>query len=358
MPRVVSERTLTTRELNRAVLARQHLLERIDRPLTAVIDDMAGIQTQYAPSAYIGLWSRISNFERASLTSAKESREVITGTLMRSTIHTVTRPDYWPTVAAIRNSRQQWLKRVTASEYSELDLHRAADALRDVFRNGPMPAREVTTAMVARGFPRQAVGWAGLWVDIVRIPPSSTWERRANDLYELADRWLPRESVPGGVPSEHDAVQLLLTRYLGGFGPARVNDFANWAGIALPLAKRAAARLDLRHFRDEDGRDLVDIPDAPLPSGDAPAPVRFLPVWDATLLVHCRRTLILREVHRPLVFNTRTPHSVNTFLVDGHVAGTWRYESGKVATLPFDLLPRDVQHDVDAEAERLAAFMS
>ena len=136
----------------------------------------------------------------------------------------------------------------------------------------------------------------------------------------------------GGIPDELDGVRLLLRRYLAGFGPARLNDFANWAGIPLPLAKSASNSFDLRRFRDEQGRVLVDLPDAPLPADDVPAPVRFLPVWDPTLLVHCRRALILPEEHRPRIFNTRTPHSINCFLVDGQVAGSWRYNSGRVIT--------------------------
>ena len=118
----------------------------------------------------------------------------------------------------------------------------------------------------------------------------------------------------------------------------------------------ALERLSLRRFLDEQGKELVDLPRAPLPDPDTPAPVRFLPVWDATLLVHARRTQILPEEYRPRVFNVRTPNSVNTFLVDGQVAGTWRYEKGRVNLKPFGRLPKAVRKELDEEAERLAAF--
>ena len=114
----------------------------------------------------------------------------------------------------------------------------------------------------------------------------------------------------------------------------------------------------MRRFRDEQGKELVDLPRLPLPDADTPAPVRFLPVWDATLLVHARRTQILPERYRPLIFNTKTPHSVNAFLVDGQVAGTWRYEKGTVKIAPFGRLPKGVRAELDDEAERLAEFHS
>lgn len=350
--------TLSERRLNRAVLARQHLLARAEKPMNEVIEDIAGLQTQYAPSGYIALWSRVAGFQRADLTRAMEQREVLHGTLMRVTIHSVTARDYWPTVYGIRRSRQEWVMRVTAQQRGDLDPERVAEDLREVMADGPMRARDVTSAMVERGYPPQAVGWASLWVDLVRIPPSGTWERRANDLYELAERWLPPDASHPATTEEIHGVRLLIRRYLGGLGPARVADFANWAGIPPKLAKAGVAGMELRRFKDEQGRELIDLPDAPLPPEDTPAPVRFLPVWDPTLLVHCRRTQILPERFRSRVFHVRTPQSVNTFLVDGQVAGTWRYDLGAVVTDSFTDLPAQSRREIAAEAERLTDFYS
>src|SRR5205814_1037106 len=144
--------------------------------------------------------------------------------------------------------------------------------------------------------------------------------RRA-DLFASAEDRIGPPSKDAG-----DPLELLVRRYLGGFGPAPVADIASWAGMTPRAVAPALERIKLRRFRDERGGELVDLPRAPLPGGAAEAPVRFLPVWDAALLVHARRTGILAEEHRPKVFNSRTPQSVNTFLVDGRVAGTWRHD--------------------------------
>jgi hypothetical protein len=152
-----------------------------------------------------------------------------------------------------------------------------------------------------------------------------------------------------------------VRRYLGGFGPAARADLASWAGVNVGDLAPAFERLALRRFRDEAGRELLDLPRAPLPPAEAPAPVRFLPTWDATLLVHARRTQILPEEYRPAIFATKTPHSFPTFLVDGSVAGKWRVERTKrVAELrlePFARLPAATRDEAVAEGERLLRFV-
>jgi hypothetical protein len=161
---------------------------------------------------------------------------------------------------------------------------------------------------------------------------------------------------PGALERRTAGLDHLVRRYLAGFGPASSRDVADWAGLPVKDVARALERLTLRRFRGEAGAELLDLPRAPLPPPDTPAPVRFLPTWDATLLVHARRTGILAEEYRPLVFNTKTPHSVPTFLVDGAVAGTWRFEDGEVRLEPFGRLDRSTQRELREEADRLAAF--
>ena len=197
------------------------------------------------------------------------------------------------------------------------------------------------------------MGRAGVFVDLVRVPPSGTWERRRADLYALAEDWVGPEDA-----TEDEGIEHLVRRYLQGFGPARPTEIANWASLDVSTTKRALERLDLRRFQDEQGKELVDLPRLPLPDADTPAPARFLPVWDATLLVHCRRTQILPERYRSRVFNVRTPNSVNTFLVDGQVAGTWRYEKGRVKLKPFGRLTKAARAELNDEADRLADFHS
>jgi hypothetical protein len=347
----MAEPVLTTRDLNRALLARQLLLERSPMPLTRALERVRGLQTQYAPSAYIGLWSRLRDFRRGALTRSLEQRRAVQGTLMRSTIHTVSAADFPLFAAGIKKGRQEWWLRIQGAAGKQVDMEGAVALLREQLAGGPRRATELREFLGGRGYP--AFVWSGLpaWLDLVRVPPSGTWEQRRADLYALGEVWLRPKKV-----AEDAGLTHLVRRYLGGFGPATLADIADWAGVAKPALIPIVAKLALRQFRDERGRELLDLPAAPLPDADTPAPVRFLPTWDATLLVHARRTQILPEPYRPLVFHTRTPHSVPTFLVDGAVAGKWRYENGRVQLEPFDSLPRKVRGELEEEAGRLAAF--
>jgi uncharacterized protein YcaQ len=329
----MTEPVLTARHLNRALLARQMLLERSPPGITEVIERMGGIQMQYAPAGYIGLWSRMRDFTRSMLTEALEERRAIQGTMMRATIHTVSAADYWPMMAGIGRVNREWYSRVQ-SEMRSMDMEAVSAAVRQELGDGPLRMVELTKRIEARGFPPRSAGWAGLWVELVRVPPSGTWERRRADLYGLADQWLPQVEV-----AEDDGIELLIRRYLGAFGPAPLKDVAGWMGFKVGQLKHVAERMELRHLRDDGGRPLFDIRDAPLPDPDTPAPVRFIAVWDAMLLVHARRAKVLPEEFRPRIFNTKAPHSFNTILVDGQVAGTWRFEDGEVRLTPSGCSP-------------------
>lgn len=347
----MAERVLTTRELNRALLARQLLLGRSDLPLVRAVERIGGIQAQYSPSAYIGLWSRLSDFDRDALTKAMERRRLIQATLMRATIHIVSAGDYARFLEGIRTVRREWWSRVGRRQAESIDMEKVARLLRRALADGPRRQRELVELLQAEGFPRMAWSGAGMWLDMVRVPPSGTWEQRRADLYGLADGWVQHRSATEAEGRVH-----LLRRYLGAFGPAPLTDAANWAGLPVAALRPAAATLRLRRFRDEAGGELLDLPRAPLPDPDTPAPVRFIPTWDAILLAHARRTQVLPEAYRPRVFDTKTPHSVPTFLVDGAVAGTWRCEKGRIRLEPFGRLPGDTRRELVEEAERLTAF--
>jgi len=335
----VAERTLTQRELNRALLARQLLLQRARLSIPRALERLGGIQDQYAPNAYIRLWSCLDGFERGDLTRALERRSAIQATLMRGTIHVVSRRDYWPLAVATRGPQREWLLRTWRLTDSELE--RQADKLRRLLANGPRRADELT-AVTRTWDPK---------LSLVRLPPSGTWERRRANLIDLAERWVGPEDVDEDVARER-----LVRRYLGAFGPASRDDIAQWAGTKPRDLGAALERLRLRRFRDEAGGELLDLPRAPLPPADTPAPVRFLPTWDAVLLVHVRRAGVLPEEYRQRIFPTTMPQSIGTFLVDGAVAGTWRYDAGRVRWESFAKLDRSSAREVGAEAERLAAF--
>ena len=349
-----AQRVLTQRDLNRALLARQMLLERADLDIPTALQRMGGLQAQYAPAMYIGLWSRLARLRRDDVTEALQRRTAVQGTLLRVTIHLVAASDYWPFALAVRGPRREWFLRLNRGGPGDDELTASAARVRQAIANGPMRRTDIETMLGDR----RLLG-SGLWLDLVRVPPSGTWERRRADLYAAAEDWL---GPPPPDLTEEAGVELLVRRYLGGFGPATRAELADWAGLPVATIAPVLARMTLRRFRAEDGAELIDLPGAPLPDPQTPAPVRFLPVWDATLLVHARRSAILPEPYRPRIFSTKTPHSVNTLLVDGSVAGTWRHvpaksiDAGHIEVDEFEPLPASVRREVRAEADRLADF--
>jgi len=336
---------LSQRALNRALLARQLLLERADVALPEALARIGGIQAHYAPAMYVGAWSRVAGLERESLTRALEDRSAIQATLMRSTIHLVAPGDYWPFALAVREARRKsWLRSV--KDATAPKMAGAARTIRAALADGPL-----TRAQIEELVGKDRARGVGLWVDMVRVPPSGTWERRRADLYALAEDWL----APGRTTAA-EAVDHLVRSYLRGFGPASKHDVASYTGFRVGELAPVFKRLKLDRHESEDGSELLDVPGSPLPDPGTPAPVRFLPVWDATLLVHARRTGLLPEALRPEVFSVKKPHGTPTFLVDGAVAGAWRYEDGRVAIEPWTKLDRATRSALDEEAARLAAF--
>jgi hypothetical protein len=344
----VAERMLTQQELNRALLARQLLLERVRQPLPKVIGRMGYIQNQWAHQGYIRLWSSVEGFDRDALTRALGRRTVIQGTLMRETIHLVPRRDYALLAAAIRRSGQEWWRRVNKVT---VDMKPFARRAHEFFRGTTRTRAEVETFLRENGFPKQSIWGFGHWVNLIRVPPSGTWEQRRAHTFALAEEWVgPLDAT------EDEGIEHLVRRYLAAFGPASRNDIAKWSGIPVTRLKPYLERMDLRRFLDEKRNELLDLPRAPLPDPETPAPVRFLPTFDAMLLVHARRTGILPEEHRERIFDVHVPQGIATFLVDGRVAGIWRYENGRIKIDAFGRIPRETRRELDEEAERLAAF--
>jgi hypothetical protein len=340
---VVGTRVLSQRALNRALLARQLLLERAPMSIEEAVEQVGGLQTQYAPSGYVGLWTRLRGFERNALTDALDDRRVIQATLMRVTIHMVSAREFWRFALGVRQARRRWALRLPGAD--EEQLLAAAERLRLALASGPKTVRELDG--LAAGF----VGNTSLWVDIVRVPPSGTWERRRADRLALAEDWVGPSDT-----DEEEALAHLVRSYLRAFGPARLREVAQWAGISVTEAKRGAAGLTLVRHRDEAGAELVDLPDAPLPDPDTPAPVRFLPHWDANLLVHARRTGVLPEEYRPRVFQIRNPFSVGTVLVDGRVVAGWSVRDGAVVVETYEELHGPDRDAVEEERAALEAF--
>jgi hypothetical protein len=335
---------LTQRALNRALLDRQLLLTRSQASIVDAVEQMGGIQAQYAPSSYVALWTRVAGFHRDDLTRALEDRSLIQGSLMRTTIHVVSRREYWRYVMGIKRSRQQWATRVQGLP-PERGLPEGARRISELLREGPKTVKELGDD--ARGF----LGSLGFYIDLVRVPPSGTWEHRRADRLALAEAWVgPNDAT------EERGLEHLVRSYLRAFGPAPLSDICRWAGISVADARRGAANVDLAAYRDEAGHQLVDLAGLPLPDPETPAPVRFLPHWDANLLVHARRTGVLPEVHRPRVFSVRTPFSIGTVLVDGRVVAGWSVVKDRIVVDPFEELSPAARSAVEDERAALEAF--
>lgn len=273
---------------------------------------------------------------------------------MRGTIHVVSAADYPILTEAVRRSRRErWGRVAKTRDLDRAGWEKVVTLMTEALGKGPRRRDDLIEVLVDNGFARDIWEGVGLWVDMVRVPPSGTWERRRADLYGLAGDRVKMTSV-----SEIDALEHLVKRYLGAFGPATLDDISSWGGVSITTLRPVMEGMKLRTFRTAEDEELIDLPRRPIPDPGIPAPVRLLPTWDATLLIHARRTQILPEEYRSLVFNTRNPQSMATFLVDGAVAGSWRQKGGRVQLEPFAPLPKSARREVEDEAARLAAFLA
>lgn len=352
----MSEPVLTTGQLNRALLARQLLLERVPSDLPSALEQVAGLQAQHR-SAYVGLWARLSDFERNDLTVALEGRSVVQATLMRQTMQVVSQRDFVMMAAGVRRARREWWLRVSKSrgldESSYLTL---ADKLTTVLKDGPKTRLELLDEIDNAGYPRYAFEGLPLWLDMVRVPPGGTWDQPHADLFGLANDWIDPTTPRIEEVDVSAGLDLLAQRYFRAFGPAPLIDVASWAGVPASTLEPSIDHLDLRRFRDCNGALLYDLPYGPIPDPDTQAPVRFLPAWDAVHLVHAKRAAVVSDGHRDAALNSTDPSGVGTFLVEGVVAGLWRFADGEVHAEPFEALPSAVAEEVEAEASRLTAF--
>jgi hypothetical protein len=347
----MAERALTPAELNRTALDRQLLLRRSSAAIPSALERVGLLQTQYAPTGYIGLWSRLAGFERRQLTAALEGGAVLQGTMLRSTIHMASAADHPYVIAGTQRALRAWWLRVAKPRgLADVDHERAAAVVGAELAHGPRRRAELVAALEAAGFPRDVWEGLGHWLPMVRAAPSGTWEHRRADLYALA---------PAAIELDEDvAVAHLVRRHLGAFGPAAPGDIASWAGLPIGTVRATLDGMtELRARRHSDGTVLVDLPNAVIADGDVPAPPRFLSNWEALLLAHARRAGVLAEDHRALVFRTKNPQSEATFLVDGRVAGTWRFEAGAVVLQEFAPIPAKFRRDLTDEKDALAAWL-
>ncbi len=351
------ERVLSLRELNRALLARQLLLRRVSLSVPRAIERVGALQAQWPPSPYIGLWTRLEGFRREQLVQAVERRQVVRATLMRTTLHHVSARDYLAYAGELRARRTSSLEGQIARFPGRVDLD---DFVQQVIAHASEQPRTRPELLRLLGLPKLELDDRRPWLvwhlvsaraGLVHAPESSAWRMNTSGAYLVpADVWLGAQPAMGD-----EAVGFLVRRYLAAFGPATRADAAQWTGLTVATLEPGFENLPLRRFRDEEGRMLYDLPRAPLPAGSTPAPARFLPMWDSTLLSHDDRRRILPEAYRKTVIR-KNGDVRPTFLVDGFVAGLWTVEDGRVELEPFEPIPRRVRRELDAEAKALAEF--
>jgi hypothetical protein len=339
----VSERVLSTRELNRALLARQLLLVRARLPVTRALERVGPLHAQGVESTYVNLWSRVEGFRREQLTRALGRGTIVRGNLQRNTLHLHSAGEYPLYHAALREPRLEWLARAWKHRYTEGELRRA----RTKIEGEPRTIADLTRAV---GGDQWLVRAVGIRFGLVTVPPAGQWGYHGASHYALADT---------AAVEPADGMRHLVRHYFAAFGPAAVDDLCFWASLGKRYVARFVEELDLRRFRDEQGRLLLDLPRAPLPPADTPAPARFLLRWDNLYLGHAsgERDRIVPPAFRKQVYTVNTVMPA-TFLVDGFVAGTWRYERGRVVLEPWRRLSRAERAELDDEADRLAAFMA
>ena len=353
---MASERVLTRRELNRALLARQLLLDRKALGPVKAVERLGGLQAQSTTSPYLSLWTRLEGFERDQLVRALERRRLVKAIIQRGTLHIVTPSDYWAFVTARRElGGIVWppsyearlptarLKKLAASVAGELEgVELTFKEVRALLEPYEKPGLSPTFIW------RRVQGHAY----VVHVPPSGIWGYGGHGVYTAAEG-----TLAGGPPPPEEAFDQLVRSYLAAYGPATKHDVGQWAGIPrLAPITASLERQSLRTFRDEQGRTLYDLPRAPLPDADAPAPVRLIPRFDNLVLSHADRSRILGDVPPSrIVTNNGLVHA--TILVDGFVAGTWQLDKGRVTLEPFAPLSLDVRRALKEEIERLETFV-
>ncbi|GAA2333609.1 hypothetical protein Scani_50640 [Streptomyces caniferus] len=347
---------LDHRALNRSLLARQLLLERSAMPAGRAVAHLVGMQAQAPNPPYIGLWTRLAGFRIEDLASLVRNREVVRVGLMRGTIHLVTADDCVALRPVLQGALRQGLKGAFGRKLEGLDVEKVAELGRELVEREPLTLGGLGTLLAERWPDRDPFALANAvrnLVPLVQVPPRGLWGESGQAVHTSAEAWLGRPVAGLAAPD------LMVERYLAAFGPATVKDIQVWSGMTRLADAVNRLRPRLAVFRDENGRELLDLPEAPRPDADTPAPVRFLPEFDNILLSHADRARILTEEQRKLVF-TRNGLIRSTFLVDGFVAGVWRVEQTRGAAVlvlePFGTLRAGDRAALTEEGGRLLAF--
>ncbi len=348
---------LSTRALNRALLARQHLLEPSELRPAAMLEHLVGMQAQNPLDPYVALWSRLQGFDPAGVARLIEERAAVRIGLLRTTLHLVTADDalaLWPVFADVL--RRAWRSSPFRKALDGVDVEAVVAAARDSLALEAQTTAALGRVLAARwpdADPKSMSYAARFLLPIVQVPPRGLWGRSTQPqaAWTILDAWLGRP-LPAG-----RSLEALVVRYLGAFGPATTADARTWSWLTGLREAFERLRPQLVTFRDEQGRELFDLPGAPRPDPETPAPPRFLPEYDNVALSHDdRRRIIARSAFG------RLTGWVGTLTVDGFIRGQWRIDRSKgAATLviePFEELGKADAEALAAEGERLLAFQA
>jgi hypothetical protein len=360
---------LTQRALNRALLSRQLLLDRVDLPEQAgrrravviqTVEHLVGLQAQAPFPPYYGLWSRLSGFRPEDLAALLTDRSVVRIALMRGTIHLVSARDCLPLRRLVQPVLDRGLRGSFGRQLAGVDPAAVAAAGRKLVESEPMTFSQLGEALAARWpdhSPAALAQAVRAHVPLVQVPPRAVWGQAGQSRHTSAEHWLGPAAQPDPADPPTPTLAGLVTRYLGAFGPATARDVAAWSGLTGLRAVLDQLRPSLVTFRDEQGAELFDLPSAPRPGEEAPAPVRLAAEFDNLLLAHADRSRVVHPDHlkRFYTINGVFPGSV---LIDGFVAGMWRLARTKgTATLTVELFgPAREQDLVTQEAARMLAF--
>jgi Winged helix DNA-binding domain len=353
-----ADRVLTLRELNRATLARQMLLERENLSPLEAVQRLVALQAQVTSPPYVGLWTRLEGFGREDLTHLMLERRVVRATLMRATLQLMTADDYLLLRPALQPALTRSMRSIAGKRLEGVDLDRLIDAAREFFEDEPhtfADLRPLLSELEPDRDPSALAYAVRTCLPLVQVPSGGVWGYSGKVPFTTPERWI------GQTPSGSEGARDLILKYLAAFGPASVRDVQTWSGRTQLKPFVEEMRKELRTFQDESGNELFDLPDAPLPPADTPVPPRFVPDYDNLVLSHVERGRVLPDEHRKKVFLSAARVRA-TFLVDGFVRGAWKIEKqGKTATLliePFEPISRAHRHILGDEGERLVRFVA
>ena len=346
-----AQTVLSARALNRALLERQLLLRRQTLRVGDALEHLVGLQAQNPNGPYFGLWTRLADFHPDDLAGMIDRRLVVRIALMRWTLHVVTARDCRALRPLVQSVMERRMRALFGRHLAGVDLDRLVTAGRALVEEQPRSLGDVGR-LLAADWPEHEPNVLGnalaALAPLVQVPPRGLWGRNGRAVQTTAESWLGRPLEPAGAP---DA---LILRYLTAFGPAGIDDIRTWSGLCGVGEAIERLRPQLRSFRDEHGRELLDVPGGPLPDPATPAPPRFLPEGDNAVLSHADRTRIVSDAHRRLV----TAHK--TFLIDGFVGGTWKIIRGpRILTLaisPIAAIAREDRLALAEEGAQLLAF--